>query len=55
MTQVYWDCLFENDVFYAKNVGMHTKISLVESEKKHNTSYEKAEKIALRIRLPEKY
>jgi hypothetical protein len=31
------DCLFGNEVFYAKNVGMCTKdhiISLVESEKK---------------------
>ncbi|GBC45482.2 uncharacterized protein LOC111334919 [Rhizophagus irregularis DAOM 181602=DAOM 197198] len=37
MTQVYRDCLFENGVFYAKNVGMRTKnhvISLIESEKK---------------------
>jgi hypothetical protein len=37
MTQVYRDCLFGNEVFYAKNVGMRTKdhvISLVESEKK---------------------
>ena len=37
MTQIYCDCLFRNDVFYAKNVGMRTKdhvISLVESEKK---------------------
>ena len=37
MTQVYQDCLFGNEVFYAKNVGMRTKdhiISLVESEKK---------------------
>ncbi|CAB4416057.1 unnamed protein product [Rhizophagus irregularis] len=37
MTQVYRDCLFENNIFYAKNVGMRTKnhvISLIESEKK---------------------
>lgn len=37
MTQVYQDCLFRNEVFYAKNVGMRTKnhvISLVEMEKK---------------------
>ncbi|PKK57993.1 hypothetical protein RhiirC2_857984 [Rhizophagus irregularis] len=37
MAQVYQDCLFENNVFYTKNVGMRTKnhvISLVESEKK---------------------
>ncbi|EXX76579.1 hypothetical protein RirG_031890 [Rhizophagus irregularis DAOM 197198w] len=37
MTQVYRDCLFENGVFYAKNVRMRTKnhvISLIESEKK---------------------
>ncbi|UZO15801.1 uncharacterized protein OCT59_007216 [Rhizophagus irregularis] len=37
MTQVYQDCLFENNIFYAKNVGMRTKnhvIFLIESEKK---------------------
>ncbi|CAG8625073.1 9444_t:CDS:1, partial [Paraglomus occultum] len=37
MTQVYRDCLFDNEVFYAKNIGFRTKdhiISLVESEKK---------------------
>src|SRR5205814_6773738 len=37
MTQVYWDCLFGNKVFYAKNVGIRSKdhiLSLVESEKK---------------------
>ncbi|RGB31265.1 hypothetical protein C1646_764259 [Rhizophagus diaphanus] len=37
MTQVYQDCLFGNEVFYAKNVRMRTKdhiIFLVESEKK---------------------
>ena len=37
MTKVYHDCLFENKVFYAKNIGMRTKdhiISVVESEKK---------------------
>ena len=37
MTQVYRDCLFGNEVFYAKNIGFRSKnhiISLVESEKK---------------------
>ncbi|CAG8619450.1 4133_t:CDS:2 [Paraglomus brasilianum] len=37
LTQVYRDCLFKNEVFYAKNIGFRTKdhiISLVESEKK---------------------
>ena len=37
MTLVYRDCLFNNEVFYAKNIGMRTKghiISIVESEKK---------------------
>ena len=37
MTQVYWDCIFNNDVFYAKNIGFRSKdyvISLVEIEKK---------------------
>ena len=37
MSQVYHDCLFGNEVFYAKNVGFRTKdhvIFLVESEKK---------------------
>ncbi|UZO27485.1 uncharacterized protein OCT59_019678 [Rhizophagus irregularis] len=37
ITQVYRDCQFENNIFYAKNVGMCTKnhvISLIESEKK---------------------
>src|SRR5438105_5029310 len=37
MTQVYRDCLFENKVFNAKNIGFRSKnhiISLVESEKK---------------------
>ncbi|CAG8449308.1 3563_t:CDS:2 [Cetraspora pellucida] len=37
MTQVYQDCLFGNEVFYAKNVGIRSKdhiLSLIESEKK---------------------
>ncbi len=37
MTQVYRDCLFGKEVFYAKNVGIRSKdhiLSLVESEKK---------------------
>src|SRR5438128_1423908 len=37
MTQVYRDCLFENKVFHAKNIGFRSKnhvLSLVESEKK---------------------
>ena len=37
MTSVYHDCLFNNKVFYAKNIGIRSKghiISLVESEKK---------------------
>ena len=37
ITQVYRDCLFGNEVFYAKNIGFRTHdhiISLVESEKK---------------------
>ncbi|CAG8657100.1 4385_t:CDS:2, partial [Scutellospora calospora] len=37
MTLVYQDCLFSNEVFYAKNVGIQSKdhiLSLVESEKK---------------------
>ena len=37
MTQVYRDCLFNNKVFHAKNIGFRSKdhvISLVESEKK---------------------
>ena len=37
MTQVYYDCLFENKVFYAKNIGIRSKdhiLSLVNSEKK---------------------
>jgi hypothetical protein len=37
LTQVYWDCLFQKKVFYAKNIGFRSKdhvISLVESEKK---------------------
>ena len=37
MTQVYRDCLFGKEVFYAKNVGIRLKdhvLSLVESEKK---------------------
>ena len=37
MTLVYRDCLFGNEVFYAKNVGIWSKdhiLSLVESEKK---------------------
>ena len=37
MTLVYWDCLFQKNAFYAKNIGFRSKdhvISLVESEKK---------------------
>jgi len=37
MTQVYRDCLFNKEVFHAKNVGIRSKdhiLSLVESEKK---------------------
>ena len=37
MTQVYRDCLFGKEVFYAKNVGIRSKdhvLSLVETEKK---------------------
>jgi len=37
MTQVYLDCLFGKEVFYAKNVGIRSKdhiLSLVETEKK---------------------
>src|SRR5215216_3883257 len=37
MTQVYRDCLFGKEVFYAKNVGIRSKdhvLSLVESKKK---------------------
>src|SRR6185436_13943565 len=37
MTLIYRDCFFNNEVFYAKNIGFRTKdhiISLVESEKK---------------------
>jgi len=37
MTQVYRDCLFGNEVFYAKNIGFRSKdhiMSLVESVKK---------------------
>ena len=37
MTLVYWDCLFDKEVFYAKNVGIRSRdhiLSLVESEKK---------------------
>src|SRR5277367_1356261 len=37
MTQVYQDCLVDNKVFYAKNIGFRSKnhiLSLVESEKK---------------------
>ena len=37
MTLIYRDCLFNDEVFYAKNIGFRTKdhiISLVESEKK---------------------
>ena len=37
MTLVYRDCLFGNEVFHAKNVGIRSKdhiLSLVESEKK---------------------
>jgi hypothetical protein len=37
MTLVYRDCLFDNEVFHAKNVGIRSKdhiLSLVESEKK---------------------
>ena len=37
MTQVYRDCLFGKEVFYAKNVSIRSKdhiLSLVESEKK---------------------
>ena len=37
MTLVYRDCLFNDEVFYAKNIGFRSKnhiLSLVESEKK---------------------
>ncbi|CAJ0914326.1 5106_t:CDS:2, partial [Entrophospora sp. SA101] len=37
MTLIYRDCLFENEVFHAKNIGFRSKnhvLSLVESEKK---------------------
>ena len=37
ITQVYRDCPFGKEVFYDKNIGVHTKnhiISLIESEKK---------------------
>ena len=37
MTLVYRDCLFDKEVFHAKNVGIRSKdheLSLVESEKK---------------------
>src|SRR5207244_67880 len=37
MTLVYRDCLFGNEVFYAKNIGFRSKdhiLSMVESEKK---------------------
>ncbi|PKC73696.1 hypothetical protein RhiirA1_450886 [Rhizophagus irregularis] len=44
MTQVYRDCLFENNIFYAKNVGMPL-----------GTNHEAAEKIAIGTKLPEKY
>ncbi|CAG8817735.1 19171_t:CDS:2, partial [Cetraspora pellucida] len=37
ITLVFRDCLFDKEVFYAKNVGIHSKnhiLSLIESEKK---------------------
>ncbi|CAG8733518.1 13476_t:CDS:1, partial [Cetraspora pellucida] len=37
MPLVYRDCFFDKEVFYIKNVGIHSKdhiLSLVESEKK---------------------
>ncbi|CAG8782042.1 20832_t:CDS:2, partial [Rhizophagus irregularis] len=64
ITQVYRDCQFENNIFYAKNVGMygisslpfgHWRIQVYKKLFEHDTSHEAAEKIAIGTRLPEKY
>ncbi|RGB30774.1 hypothetical protein C1646_764921 [Rhizophagus diaphanus] len=50
MIQVYRDCLFGKEVFYAKNRNMIYKNMV-----KDGILYEEAEKRAIRAKLPEKY